>query len=86
MTAGTPSDPYLMTGYDRKRLTLSADRPVEIAVEVDVTGEGDWRSYDVFRVRPDAPVEHSFPEAFGAYWVRFTADADATATAQLIYD
>ena len=85
-TAGEPSDPYLMTGYDRKRLTLSADRPVAVTVEVDVTGEGDWRRYHRFEVEPDAPVDHAFPEAFGAYWVRVVADRDATATAQLTYE
>ncbi|MFH5803503.1 hypothetical protein [Alienimonas sp. DA493] len=86
VTAGEPSDPYLMTGYDRKSLTLSADRPTEITVEVDVAGNGTWLPYETFRVTPDAPAEHTFPEAFHAYWVRVTADADATATAQLSYD
>ncbi len=85
-TADEPSDPYLMTGYDRKRLTLSADRPTKITVETDVAGDGSWRVYGAFEVTPDAPVEHAFPEAFGAYWVRVTADADVTATAQLAYD
>ncbi|QDT15718.1 hypothetical protein [Alienimonas californiensis] len=86
VTAGAPSDPYLMTGYDRKSLTLSADRPTEITVEVDVAGDGTWMPYKTFRITPDAPVQHTFPEAFSAYWVRTTADADATATAQLSYD
>src|SRR5688500_4805343 len=41
---GVASDPYLMTGYDRKTLTLAhgADRPVTITLEIDMTGDGNW--------------------------------------------
>ena len=43
MAAGVASDPYLMTGYDRKALSLShrADREVRVRVEVDLTGSAD---------------------------------------------
>ena len=34
--AGTASDPYLMTAYDRKSLTLSADRDVTLTAEIAV--------------------------------------------------
>ncbi|MCW5962954.1 MAG: hypothetical protein KIT83_02860 [Bryobacterales bacterium] len=88
VTAGTPSDPYLMTGYDRKHLTLSHDRPGEIPirVEVDITGTGHWQPYATFAVPAGRPFEHQFPAGFDAYWVRATALADATATAQFRYE
>ena len=40
--AGTPSDPYLLTGYDRKTLTVShtSATRVRLRVEVDLTGTG----------------------------------------------
>ncbi|HEX8911592.1 MAG TPA: hypothetical protein VF796_04475, partial [Humisphaera sp.] len=85
--ANAPSDPYLMTGYDAKKLTLSqagADAVV-VRVEVDLTGTGTWAPYQSFTVPAGKPVEHEFPAAFNAYWVRVVADKDCTATAQLEY-
>lgn len=86
--AGQPSDAYLMTGYDHKRLTLShaAQTQVKIRVEADVSGEGTWVLYKEFVVNPGEKVEHQFPDAFGAYWVRVVADHNTTATAKFVYD
>ena len=85
---GEPSDPYLMTGYDRKRLSLSHRAPgmVSIRVEVDIAGEGLWMPYRTFTVPAGRAVEHPFPDAFGAYWVRVVADSACQATAQFAYD
>ncbi|MCR4415619.1 MAG: hypothetical protein NUV77_24670 [Thermoguttaceae bacterium] len=85
--AGQPSDPYLMTGYDRKRLTLAHASPkaLNVRVEADLTGDGDWAHYRTFEVPPGHRVEHEFPGAFQAYWVRVVADRDAAVTAQLDY-
>lgn len=86
--AGQPSDAYLATGYDRKRLRLShrSPGPVTFSLEADFTGTGTWSEVAAIRVKPRATVQHKFPDAFGAYWLRVTADADTTATAQLDYD
>ena len=87
VTAGKASDAYLMTGYDKKTLTLShtANESVAITVEVDVSGTGDWQPYQTFDVPAGKSVEHRFPAAFGAYWVRLVANHDCTATGQLVY-
>jgi hypothetical protein len=85
--AGVPSDPYLMTGYDRKTLSLEVEGgPAALTVEVDPDGTGLWCAYRTFPVEPGKPVEHAFPEGFNAYWVRVTADKPVTATAWLKYD
>lgn len=86
--ADRPSDPYLMTGYDRKALALRHDQaePVHIRVEVDVSGTGTWCSYRTFEVPADLTTSHTFPEAFQAYWVRTVADRDARVTVQLRYE
>lgn len=83
---GQTSDPYLFTGYDRKHLTLSSDKPAHIRVEGDITGTGLWVEYKTFDVQPGKPVEHEFPPAYGAYWLRCVSDTETTATAQLKYD
>jgi hypothetical protein len=56
-----------------------------ISVEVDVDGTGVWLPYQTFKVN-EKPLQHVFPEGFGAYWIRFTTDIAVTATAQLTYE
>lgn len=84
--ANVASDPYLMTGYDKKHLSLSASAAVAVTVEVDITGDGDWVSYKRVDLGPGKSLEHDFPAAYAAYWVRVTADKDCTATAQFVYE
>jgi hypothetical protein len=83
VTAGQPSDPYLMTGFDCKSLKLTSTAPANITAQVDLTGTGTWVDYQSFRVSGE--VSHAFPTAFSAYWVRFVSDTDTTASATLTY-
>jgi hypothetical protein len=85
--AQAPSDPYLMTGYDSKRLTLShgASKAVAISVQVDIDGTGLWKTYRTFDVPAGQAVTHDFPAAFQAYWLRAITSEACTATAQLDY-
>lgn len=82
--AGVPSDPYLMTGYDKKTLTLQSATPTKITIEVDITGNGDWMTYQTVDLKEE--FTHPFPAGFQAYWIRFTSSHDTTATAQLVYE
>ncbi len=86
--ADAPSDPYLMTGYDRKRLTIShnGNRSVIFRIEADITGTGQWMLYQTFDVRAGAKLEHDFPVGFAAYWIRAVAEQDCTATVWLDYE
>ncbi|MCB1062719.1 MAG: hypothetical protein KDN20_07345, partial [Verrucomicrobiae bacterium] len=84
--AGVPSDPYLMTAYDKKSVELSSTEAAAITLEVDVDGTGLWIPYQSFSLQPGEPVNHSFPEGFSAYWVRAVSDVDTTATVQFRYE
>ena len=86
--AGQPSDPYLMTGYDRKTVSLShdAEETVAFTIEVDVVRDGTWFRYAVIRVPAGRTVTHEFPAGYSAHWVRLTADRDCKATAQFTYE
>ncbi|MGI9568560.1 MAG: hypothetical protein ACR2PH_02205, partial [Desulfobulbia bacterium] len=84
--AGVPSDPYLMTGYDKKSVELSASNTARITLEVDIDGTGLWVPYKTFDLKPDETVSHQFPESFSAYWVRLKADKECKATAQFMYN
>ena len=81
--AGQTSDPYIMTGFDKKTLVLSSSTPATVTAEIDLTGTGQWVPYRSFEVK--GRVEHAFPPAFQAYWIRFTSDRDVTLDAQLDY-
>jgi hypothetical protein len=85
--AGEPSDPYLMTGFDKKRLTLSQTgaATVNVTVEMDITGTGVWRVFETFQVEAGKPVDVALDNV-RAYWLRVTADTPCAATAWLVYE
>ncbi|MCX8037793.1 MAG: hypothetical protein N3D11_12250 [Candidatus Sumerlaeia bacterium] len=86
--AGQPSDPYLMTGYDRKSLQMSHDAPrdVQFTIEVDFAADGSWHTYATVAVPPGKTSTHNFPDGYSAHWVRVRTDTDCKATAWLVYE
>ena len=84
--ADKPSDPYLMTGYDKKTLTLSSDIDTAISVEIDITGVGMWQPWRTLEVKQGTELSEVFPKDLQAYWVRFRSAKDATVSAQLNYE
>ena len=88
VTAGTPSDPFLLWGFADRRLALqhSDAASVTMRVELDLTGTGLWVVHDSVVVSPGATSrEIEFAPEVQARWVRVTADRDCTATAWLTY-
>ncbi|HVU68811.1 MAG TPA: hypothetical protein VHD63_16870 [Ktedonobacteraceae bacterium] len=85
--AHEPSDPYLMTGFDQKVLHLyhEARQDVACKIEVDILGNGAWKTYATLSVPAGQYVHHEFPAGFSAHWVRLTIDQDCQATAHFIY-
>jgi len=55
-------------------------------VEADFTGTGQWHEVVALAVEPGQRLEHKFPNAFGAYWLRLVADQDTTATGTFNYE
>ncbi len=87
VTANQPSDPYLMTGFDKKclHLTHDAGKTVNITIEVDFLGNGAWHAYADMAVPANGYIHHEFPQAFSAHWARVVADTSCTATAMFMY-
>ncbi|NCI46578.1 hypothetical protein [Sediminibacterium soli] len=83
--ANTPSLPYLMTGYDKKRITLTANKDVTITLEVDVDLMG-WHQYKKIKVPAGKTIHYTFPDGYSAHWIRAVADKDCKATVWLKYD
>ncbi len=86
--AGEPSDPFLMTGFDKKVLHLTSDSElvVKFKVEVDFLGNGTWEEYMTLAGHAKRYIHHEFPDAFSAHWVRITASRACTATAYFMYN
>jgi hypothetical protein len=85
VTAGQPSDPYLMTGFDQKCIHLTSDKKTTFTIEVDFMGHGVFKTYAKAVTGEGNYVQHTFPSGFSAHWVRVIADVDCVATAQLHY-
>ncbi|MFH1923677.1 MAG: hypothetical protein ABIP48_27775 [Planctomycetota bacterium] len=87
--AGEASDPYLMFGFERKRIELGhdADRAIAFTIEVDPTVQRKhWMPYETITVAPGKKTVHEFPTGFSAHWTRVRVDHDCTATAQFVYN
>ncbi len=84
---GEISDPYLMTNYDKKTLTFTHDakEAVNVTIEVDPTNTGVWKKFQTIQAAPGS-TKYVFPDGFGAYWVRLSADKPCTATAVFVYE
>ena len=86
VNADAPSDPYLMTGYDRKTVSLQSDSPTTITAEIDVDGTGVWIPWKRWELSSGQSHKETFPTGFSAYWIRFRSSAATVATAQLRYE
>ena len=84
--ANRPSDAYLLNGFDRKTLTLSATVDLRVELQVDVDGWGTWVTAKTYDLKAGEPFAETLPRAFAGYWARLLPHADATLTAQFTYD
>lgn len=76
---GIPSDPFLVAGFDRRILHLSASPMATFTIEIDPKGRGEWEKHCALDVDGYAVV--TLPEGLEAEWGRITADRDCKATA-----
>lgn len=85
--SGVMSDPYLMTGYDRKTLTLKADRDVKVTLWLSVSHYLKEKvNYKEFTLKAGEELKYVFPEGFSAHWACLSTDKDCLATAQFLYE
>ncbi len=80
---GVPSDPFLMTGFDKKVLHLKTDTAADVRLEIDFLGNGSWETYET--LRGSGYRFHVFPQGFSAHWIRLVPAAACTATAEFMY-
>lgn len=74
-----------MTGYDKKTVTLTADKAVMITLEVDVDLNG-WQVYKSIKVPAGKTITYVFPAGYSAHWIRAVSDKDCNATVWFKYE
>jgi hypothetical protein len=86
--ANAASDPFLMTGFDKKVVHLANDGPesVTFTIEVDFLGDGSWKPYKRIAVAPNGYEPYVFPDGFSAHWVRARIDRACVATVHFVYN
>ncbi len=84
VNAGQASLPFLMTGYDKKKMTLTSDADVEFVLEVDVDHSG-FKPFKKIRVAKGQTVNFDFPDGFNAHWIRATPDKKCKTTVWITY-
>lgn len=84
------SDPFLMTGFDKKSLHVdvapAGEPPPAFTLEIDFLGNGAWREFTKIHVPASRYTHYEFPDAFSAHWVRLKANAACKVTAQFFYN
>ena len=86
--AGEASDPYLMTGFDKKMLHVTVHEGtgrVAFDIDVDYLGDGEWHHYGTVTFDEPEYSHHEFPDAFSAHWVRLRAREACRVTAYFTY-
>ena len=86
VAANTPSDPFLVAGFNRRVLHLALGRQksvdsVKFTLQIDRQGNGHWADYESIEVPGDGYVNHLFPADFNATWLRLIVNRDCIATA-----
>lgn len=77
--ANQPSLPYIMTNYDKKTVRLTADKDVDITLEIDFDLNGFYK-YKTIHVPAGKNISYQFPKGFNAHWVRAVASIDCKST------
>ena len=58
-----------MTGYDKKVVTLSADKETDLTLEFDITGTGTWMPLKTYHLKAGESQIDDLTH-LDAYWVR----------------
>jgi len=84
--ANTPSLPFLIHGYQDKKLILSHnfDQTVTFTIEVDYMADGKFVKAFTVPVKPKETLSFQFPDGFQAHWARTMVDKNCVATATFL--
>jgi len=86
--SGEISDPFLMTGFDKKTIHLNnnGENMVEFKIEIDFLGDGEWNTFKTIKVNAHEYSFYTFPNGYNAHWVRLIVDKSSIVTGQFMYN
>ena len=87
VNAGHPSDPFLISGFDKKVLHIKHDNfsPVTFNIEIDIHGDGNWTKYTTLNVDRKGYAYYIFPKDFRAQWIRLISDTNCKISASFYF-
>ena len=85
VTAGKPSDPFLLTDFRRKMLHLISDRNTTVDIQIDFLGNGTWVKYETVKLTGAEYHAVLFPDSFSAQWIRLFPNTSCNMTAEFIF-
>lgn len=86
--AGDVSDPFLMTGFDKKTVHFrnNSKNDVEFTIMVDFSGSDEWNICKKIKVKGNGYDFYTFPDGYSAHWVKLRVDKQSVVTAQFNYN
>lgn len=86
--SGEISDPFLMTGFDKKVVHLknNGESVVEFTIEIDFLGNGEWNIFKTIEVKAHEYSYFTFPDGYDAHWVRLKVNNSSIVTGQFSYN
>jgi hypothetical protein len=79
VTALQPSDPFLLSGFQRRLLHLKQNGggSLDITLEYDADGTGNWQTWTHLTLAANGYTWQALPASLQATWVRLVPRADA---------
>ena len=85
--AGERSDRFLMTGYDKKTVEMTADKDTELTLYVYTAHYLEEAvPYKTFILKAGESLTHTFPEGYSAHWIEAETNKDCKATVWFRYE
>ncbi len=86
--ANSYSDPFLMTGFDKKTIhtTNHSKNKIIIDFEIDYLGNETWQAFDSFVVAPEKYKHIVLPDGYSAHWIRAKVRENAKVTVYFTYN
>lgn len=88
VAANAYSDPYLMTGFDKKtiHMTNHGKEKIIIDFEIDYLGNETWQQFRSETIPPGAYSSYVLPAGYSAHWIRAKVRQDSEVTVYFSYN